>query len=654
MKNKSLLLSCLFISAVAYSQQNSSHTFEKWLSLSNVSSVSVSPDGNAVVYGVTSVDWDMDGYDTEYWLYKQGGTPVQVTNTSKGSTTTARFTPDGKYISYLSKRQLYLLPVDGGAPIQITNEKSGVGNYQVSPDGKLIAFLKQEEETGTEKWYTEPATPGRNSHVWLLDFSIDSTKRTTSRRLTQGDYTITRYVWQPDSKGLALNCQPSTIPYAEIHSTISLVDIATGKMYQLISKPFFSAFQAWAPDGRSFIYNTNGTDSLRYFFNNKKYFIYDMATRKEREVLVAPDENKNIITWKNDGIYFSYLDKTKWELCRWQPVTNALTRFKLPVNTIGGLSIARESDKIAFTGCGYTDLNEAYIGNGNVFEKITQSSMQLKDIVVPVNEVIQWKGKDGLTVEGILMHSTNFDKSKKHPLLVVIHGGPDATDLPEAVPGRIYPINHWIEKGAVVLKVNYRGSTGYGEKWRGLSVRKIGVTDIGDILSGIDHLNKLGIIDTARMGCMGWSMGGFMSAFLGTHTNRFKAVSVGAGISDWNNYYTGTDLPSFTKQYLKSTPWDDPAIYYKASPIAAIKTARTPTLIQHGDLDERVPVMNAYTLYRGLQDHGVPARLIIFKGIGHALNKPKEKLAATWQNWNWFNKYVFGEPEENIDTGKKP
>jgi dipeptidyl aminopeptidase/acylaminoacyl peptidase len=307
------------------------------------------------------------------------------------------------------------------------------------------------------------------------------------------------------------------------------------------------------------------------------------------------------------------------------------------------------ADVIAFTGSGYSDLNEVYFGSGDKFEKITNSSSQLTGIAVPVNKVIQWKSKDGAKVEGILMHAAVFDSKKKHPLLVVIHGGPDATDLPEAVPGRIYPINHWIEKGAVVLKVNYRGSAGYGEKWRGHSVRDLGVGDMNDVLSGIDHLNKLGIIDTARMGCMGWSMGGYMSAFLGIHTNRFKAVSVGAGISDWNNYYTATDLPSFPMQYLKSTPWSDRDMYYKASPIAAIKKARTPTLIQHGDIDERVPVMNAYTLFRGLKDHNVPARLIIFKGIAHALNKPKEKLAATWQNWNWFNKYVFGEAEEKVE-----
>lgn len=646
MKNLFTVFS-LFICSIAFTQTNTSHTFEQWLSLSNISSVTVSPDGSAVVYGVTSTDWNINGYDTEYWFYKQGSTAVQITNTSKASSTTARFTPDGKYISYLSKRQLYILPVDGGQPIQVTYEKNGIGNYQISPDGKLIAFLKQEEETETtEKYYTEAGLPGRNSHVWLLDFSIDSSKRTAARRLTQGDYTVTRCVWRPDSKGLAINCQPSTVPYIEIHSNVSFVDIETGKINTRIKKQFFSAFQAWSPDGHSFIYSTNGTDSLRYFFNNKRYFIYDLATSKEREVLIAPDENKNIITWKKDGIYFSYLDKTKWKLNRWQPETNTTTQFKLPVNTIGGLSIARESAVIAFTGAGYSDLNEVYLGSGDKFEKITNSSSQLKDMAVPVNRIIQWKSKDDATVEGILMHATNFDSRKRHPLLVVIHGGPDATDLPEAVPGRIYPINHWIEKGAVVLKVNYRGSAGYGEKWRGLSVQNIGVGDMNDVLSGIDHLNKLGIIDTAKMGCMGWSMGGYMSAFLGTHTNRFKAVSVGAGISDWNNYYTATDLPSFTKQYLKSTPWSDKNIYYKASPIASIKKAKTPTLIQHGDVDERVPVMNAYTLFRGLQDHNVPTRLIIFKGIAHALNKPKEKLAATWQNWNWFNKYVLGDREE--------
>jgi dipeptidyl aminopeptidase/acylaminoacyl peptidase len=204
----------------------------------------------------------------------------------------------------------------------------------------------------------------------------------------------------------------------------------------------------------------------------------------------------------------------------------------------------------------------------------------------------------------------------------------------------------WVEKGAVVLRVNYRGSAGYGEKFRSLNVRNLGVGDMWDVLSGVKFLNDQGIIDTTKMGCMGWSQGGYISAFLTTNTNAFKAISVGAGISNWVTYYVNTDITPFTRQYLGATPWTDMEVYLKTSPMTNINKASTPTLIQHGEFDKRVPIPNAYELYRGLQDRNVPSKLIVYKGFGHGISKPKERLAAVWHNWQWFNKYVFGEAEE--------
>jgi dipeptidyl aminopeptidase/acylaminoacyl peptidase len=271
---------------------------------------------------------------------------------------------------------------------------------------------------------------------------------------------------------------------------------------------------------------------------------------------------------------------------------------------------------------------------------VTNMTSQIKSWNTPTNEVISWKSKDGTTIQGIMIRPRDFDMSKKYPLLVVIHGGPTGIDLPDPVAGSVYPIMHWAEKGAIVLRVNYRGSAGYGEKFRALNVRNLGVGDMWDVMSGVDYLRSKGMIDTTRMGCMGWSQGGYISAFLTTNTNSFKAISVGAGISDWSTYYVNTDITPFTRQYLRATPWSDPAIYAKTSPITNINKASTPTLIQHSEFDKRVPIPNAYELYRGLQDRGIPSKLIVYKGFGHGITKPKERLAAVWHNWNWFNQYV--------------
>jgi dipeptidyl aminopeptidase/acylaminoacyl peptidase len=214
------------------------------------------------------------------------------------------------------------------------------------------------------------------------------------------------------------------------------------------------------------------------------------------------------------------------------------------------------------------------------------------------------------------------------------------------ISGYVYPLVQWLEKGAVILEPNYRGSAGYGEKFRSLNVRNLGVGDAWDVESGVDFLVKSGIADKDRVGAMGWSQGGYISSFLSTNSKKFKAISMGAGISNWMTYYVSTDIHPFTRQYLKATPWDDPEIYAKTSPMTNIKKAKTPTLIQHGEFDRRVPISNAYEMLQGLRDMGVETKLIVYKGFGHGISKPKELLAAMWHNWQWFAKYIWNEEIE--------
>jgi dipeptidyl aminopeptidase/acylaminoacyl peptidase len=241
--------------------------------------------------------------------------------------------------------------------------------------------------------------------------------------------------------------------------------------------------------------------------------------------------------------------------------------------------------------------------------------------------------------------------------LVIIHGGPASISIPTYFDryGRYYPIEQWAAKGAVILEPNYRGSTGFGEKFRKLNYRDLGVGDYRDVISGVDHLVSRGFIDETRLGAMGWSQGGYISAFITTFSSRFKAVSVGAGISDWVTYYVNTDIPPFTRIYLGATPWDDEAVYKKTSPMTYINKAKTPTLIQHGEFDKRVPIPNAHKLYRGLKDKGVPVRFIIYKGFGHGISKPRENRSVLKHNFDWFNKYIWGEEprEETLENEEK-
>ena len=365
----------------------------------------------------------------------------------------------------------------------------------------------------------------------------------------------------------------------------------------------------------------------------------------------AFDEDPQIVAWKPNGLFFAASARTYAYLYKLDPETKAVTKTAAPDRTVNSsFSFSRDGGTYACLRADARTMSEVYVVSGAnrspQEKKITDLNDQAATWTTSTLDVVSWKSQDGAAIEGVLHMPADFNPSKKYPLLVVIHGGP--TGVSRAVPftSTIYPIDIWVPRGVLVLEPNYRGSAGYGEKFRALNVRNLGVGDAWDVLSGIDSLIAKGIVDPARVGTMGWSQGGYISAFLATHdAARFKAISVGAGISDWMTYYVNTDITPFTRQYLKATPWDDPEIYAKTSPITYIKQAKTPTLIQHGATDQRVPLPNAFELYHGLQDNKVPTKLIVYQGfggVGHGPTKPKSNRATMDHNVEWFDQYMFG------------
>jgi dipeptidyl aminopeptidase/acylaminoacyl peptidase len=684
------LAACIILCIQTFAQKNASISFEKWISLKNVGSPIISPDGRTVVFSMNSTDWENNSYDSELWMSRDGGEPLQLTRTTKGSSNGAGFTPDSKFVSFLADRgektQIYIISVNGGEAMQVTKDEDGISDYEWSPDGTKILYSKSDADSKEDKTRKERfggfAVEGeeyKQTHLWLLNFDYDSvllaglTPCYTAKKdsadahslnkikkqdcyslpvatvFTKGNFTVTGFAWSPDGKKVLINYQSNPLINSGITSDIAVIDVSTKKMETLVKNPTGDFFSNWSPDGKEFLYSSTLTDSTDFYYKNNRWFIYDIGTKTSREIATDIDENKFATDWNKSGLFLSAFDKMKLKLYSVDVATGKTKPVDIPLDIVGSVSFSKNTDNIVLGGKNYADLNEIYSWRfGQPLKKITNNSAQIATWNVPVNEIIDWKSKDGADIQGILLKPKNFDAKKKYPLLVVIHGGPTGIDLPDPTPAYVYPIMQWVEKGALVLRVNYRGSIGYGEKFRSLNVRNLGIGDIWDVLSGIDYLKSKGFIDTTRMGAMGWSQGGYISAFLTTNTNIFKAISVGAGISDWVTYYVNTDITPFTRQYLKATPWSDMDIYLKTSPMTNINKASTPTLIQHGEFDRRVPIPNAYELYRGLQDRGIPSKLIVYKGFGHGINKPKERLAAVWHNWQWFNKYVFGEAEEKM------
>ncbi|MEO6254664.1 MAG: S9 family peptidase [Ferruginibacter sp.] len=684
---KNILLAILvFANLTLFAQKNASVSFEKWISLKGVGSPIISPDGKTIVYTITSTDWANNAYDTELWMARDGESPLQLTRTNKSGSTNAAFTLDGKYVSFLAKReektQLYIISIMGGEAIAVTNDADGISSYDWSPDGTRIVYSKPQTDSKPEKATKDRfgafAVEGeeyKQNHLWLLNFNYDSvflagqlpcysTKKDSTKtnekapecfslpvakQMTEGNFTVSGFSWSPDGKQIAFNRQANPLILSGISADIVLIDADTKKMTTIISNPTGDFFNRWNPDGTAFVYGSSVNDSITDFFKNNRLFIYDLKTKTSVEIAKDIDENKAVAGWNRSGLFLSAFEKTKRKLYSVDVKTGSTKVVAIALDLPGAMTFSKSADAIAVSGANHGSLNEIYLWKlGQPLKQISNNNAQIKGWNTPVNEIIQWKSTDGEMIEGILLKPRNYDPNKKYPLLVVIHGGPTAIDLPDPVPTYVYPIMQWTEKGALVLRVNYRGSTGYGEKFRTLNVNNLGVGDMWDVVSGVEYLNSKNLIDTSRMGCMGWSQGGYISAFLTTNTNMFKAISVGAGISNWVTYYVNTDITPFTRQYLQATPWTDMNIYLKTSPMTNINKASTPTLIQHGEFDKRVPIPNAYELYRGLQDRGITSRLIVYKGFGHGINKPKERLAAVWHNWQWFNHFVFGDKEEAL------
>lgn len=694
MKNALTLAGVVLGSAAALGAQNAplalpriAPTVDQILSLKRVGSPEISPDGRQVAYTVRETNWDENAYETEIWLadVATGGlrpaqvgvsssNPVtrQLTNAKKSSQSPA-WAPDGSRLAFISdrtdKRQIYLISPQGGEADALTNVEDGVGGFAWSPDGKTIAYTATEAKPAAikdrDKKYGEFQVVEQDHRMTHL-FSIDLSTRAT-RTLTSGSFTVGSFAWSPDGKSIAFDHRVNPALANGGSADISLVTVADASIRKLVTQEGPDSHPVWSPDGSRIAFETAMANPA-YFYTNSLIATVPASGGAPTVLSAGFDEDPSIVAWKPNGLFFSASARTYSYLYKLDPDAKAITRVSPADQTVNSsFSLSKDGDTYAYLRADARAMSEVYVRSGSSRtplesrtpqetrtpqegrtpqeKKLTDMNAQAAGWANGTLDVVSWKSRDGATIEGVLHKPADFDASKKYPLLIVIHGGP--TGVSRAVPftSTTYPVDVWVPRGILVLEPNYRGSAGYGAAFRALNVRNLGVGDAWDVLTGVDSLIAKGLVDPAKVGTMGWSQGGYISAYLATHdATRFKAISVGAGISDWMTYYVNTDITPFTRQYLKATPWDDPEIYAKTSPITYIKQAKTPTLIQHGATDQRVPLPNAYELYQGLKDTHVPTKLIVYQGfggVGHGPSKPKSHRATMDHNMEWFDQYLF-------------
>ena len=641
-------------------------TIDQSLEMKSAFNPRISPDGTRVVYEVSRTNWEDDAFERDLWIADIANGESHQLTASKKSSTNAAWSPDGKWIAFLSdrprqlagtpedKKQIYMISADGGEARQLTKVETGVKDFAWSPDSRKLAFSAEDPESKAmkdrkEKYgeYHVVHSDYSMTHLWTLEIPASEAEAVPEpKRLTEGaEFSVGDFAWSPDGTRIAFSAQRDPDLISIGTADLYVVTVSDIKIKKIVSTPGPDGNPQWSPDGKQIAYET--ADGSKYFFyTNVKIAAVNAQGGAPRVLTDAFDEDARLIAWAPDGIYFAAQQKTYAQLFRVNPETTSIQRLSSPERLAAfSFSFSKDYSQVAYRGALENEYPEIYASSVAPWQpkKLTTLGDQLKGFKIARREVISWKSGDGTVIEGVLLKPPDFDPKKKYPLLVVIHGGPTGVDTPIVNADHYYPLERFVAKGALILRPNYRGSAGYGQKFRSLNVRNLGVGDYADVISGVDSLIAKGSVDKDRVGSMGWSEGGYISAFITASSDRFKAVSVGAGISDWLTYYVNTDITPFTRQYLHATPWDDPEIYRKTSPITYIAKASTPTLIQQGENDRRVPIANGYELRQALEDRGVPVKMVVYKGFGHGITKPKQQRAVMEENEKWFAKYIWGE-----------
>ncbi|MCL7961099.1 MAG: S9 family peptidase [marine benthic group bacterium] len=644
-----------------------------------VGQIAASPDGGQVAYTVIVprepfVDADGPAWSHLYLLDVATGESRLFVG-GEVNISGLRFSPDGGSVLYLSRREgdrnrvLYSIPVGGGESTRLLEHSTSIGSYSLSPTGDRVAFLATDPEPEARKKLREEGFKAVAyeedvpfSRVWIAQRRSGDEVFAGARRL-ELDGNASSLSWSPAGDRIAVALAPTPlIDDSYMHRRLHVVDPTSGTVAARIQNPGKLGATAWSPDGSYLAFISGET------INDPKegrLMVADAETGEFRDVIPGFEGHFTLPAW-TDARTIRYLADVGSETEIGQVRVDGSNRSVVvgPGDAVfTSFAVSDDGEVMALAGERYSHPTELFVqvGGSDAPERVTDSNPWLADMRLAPQEVIRWSARDGLELEGILIRPLAEVSDRTYPLIVHVHGGPEAHNRNGWLTSYSRPGQVAAARGIAVLYPNYRASTGRGVEFSMLDHADMGGREFDDVVDGVDHLIAAGLVDSARVGVTGGSYGGYATAWLSTYySDRFAVGAMSVGISNQISKVGTSDIPD--EMYLvhnRLRPWDDWELFLERSPVYWADRSTTPLLILHGTEDKRVNPGQSMEMYRHLKLRGqAPVRLIFYPGEGHGNRNAAARLDYNLRTLRWLQHYLLGPggemPDRDLNYDEEP
>lgn len=573
-----------------------------------------------------------------------------------------QWAPDGSGISFLTKRgddkfkSIYLIAEQGGEARRIVCHEADISSYTWCNDGNRIAFLATSKtptakEARNKKGFNQEIYEEENQpvEVWVVDTSDPTAK---PRPLNLPGSAV-RAVWNPASDTLAVALAPSsTVDDEMMFSRVHIVDVNDGKNLAKVENPGKLGSIAWSPDGKHFAM-ISAADL--HDPSAGRLMVVPATGGKPVDILPGLMAEVRSIEWQDNQTVMFIVDDGVWSTFGEVARDGSTVKYHIPVGkaVLSSFSLSRDGQCAAMIGEAPTHPGEVFMtchGDDGP-KRLTDSNSWLKDMFFTNQEPIRFKARDGLELEGILTYPVALKSAgtatepQKSPLILFVHGGPEAHDRNGWLTSISSPGQVAAARGFAVFNVNYRGSTGRGVEFSKLGQGDPAGKEFDDLIDAVDHLVNMGLVDKNRVGVTGGSYGGYASAWCATKfTDRFAAAVMNVGVGNLISAEGATDIPQeAVLVHSRKHLWEDWMFFLQRSPIYYAEQARTPILIMHGKDDPRVTRTQSMEMYRHLKLHGkAPVRLVFYPGEGHGNRRAASRYDYHLRMLQWFEHYLKG------------